>query len=458
MHKILLRIAISLGLIVTLGCGVLFNEVWFASFRQVTWEAEYFEESGSALTNPDCGWYEIYGYHIGDGAALSSNLSSHLMDVDRDIRLVLLEINLQEYRTTDISEEGLQQIEEVLSGWERLTKCHMVLRFLYDWNGHGEAAEPDNIQQIQRHITQVAPLVNAHKGSILVWQGILVGDVGEMHGSKFLDEESLGTLMSTIADAIDPQIFLAVRTPRQLRAILDRNATLSSRLGLFNDGMLGSVSDLGSYDDRQAELEFQQELCKVVPNGGEVVIDNPYNDCPAAYDDLATMHVSYLNHWHHKEVLDKWKATAYQGDNTAFAGVSAYDYIGAHLGYRYVLRDTDVVYNYKNQTATLSIDISNVGFAPAYRKYESRLLLVNTMDNSTSVVSLDLDNRTWSAGEDTTVSVDIPLADCEDGTYQVYLKLWDTQSGEQIEFGNTMECSGGGYYLGTLTLDNLFGD
>ncbi len=76
----------------------------------------------------------------------------------------------------------------------------------------------------------------------------------------------------------------------------------------FNDGMLGSVSDYGTYSDntrqdagdfsawtREEELAFQDVLCSSVPSGGEVIVDNPYNDLENAIADLKTMHVSYLN-------------------------------------------------------------------------------------------------------------------------------------------------------------------
>ena len=47
--------------------------------------------------------------------------------------------------------------------------------------------------------------------------------------------------------------------------------------------------------DREEELAFQDVLCSSVPSGGEVIVDNPYNDLENAIADLKTMHVSYLN-------------------------------------------------------------------------------------------------------------------------------------------------------------------
>ncbi len=458
MHDVFTRMLIVLGLITTIGIGTTCGDAWLLSLRTVQWDSMVYKESSEYLSNPDCGWYEIYGYRIGDGKDYHKELENHYKACDKDIQLLMLQLNLGEYRNADISEEGLTEIEDILSYWERTNQYHIILRFLYDWDGHGETSEPDTIDQIMTHIKQVAPIVNNHKDAIFVWQGVLVGDVGEMHGSKYLDDTSLQSLMNVIAQCVDPKIYLAVRTPRHLRTILEGNEDIVGRLGLFNDGMLGSASDLGTYDNREEELEFQHQLCNTVPNGGEAVIDNSYNDCPSAYADLAIMHVSYLNHWHHDEVLNKWKNTVYQGDETVFVGCSAYDYIGTHLGYRYVLKDSDVVYNYKDETATLNIELENVGFAPAYRKYDIQLVLSNDNEPTTSLRLYDIDNRKWDAGEVTTVSLDIPLAEYTDGTYSIMFSMTDPTNGKQIMFGNDMEVHAAGYQLGHLTIDHLYGE
>ena len=107
--------------------------------------------------------------------------------------------------------------------------------------------------------------------------------------------------------------------------------------------MLGSVYDLGTYDDtpltsasefneqgtRSEELLFQNKLCQYVPNGGEVTVNNEYNDLENAIADLATMHVSYLNGEHDPEVLSKWKNSVYTGSDI-FSGVNGFDYMSAH--------------------------------------------------------------------------------------------------------------------------------
>ena len=482
MQSVWLKIMIALGLVTTIGIGTASGKAWLLSLYRLEWEGVNFEETSEYLENPDCGWYEIYGYELGDDVNLGKTLQDHLQACDDSAQLVQIQVNLRQYRDRDISEIGLQELEDVLSAWENSHR-RIILRFLYDWSGHGLESEPDDLQQVCNHMNQVASVVNAHKDAIYTLQGIFVGDVGEMHGSKFLDAMQMRVLMQTMNDAFDPNIYLAVRTPEHRRMILQESdvldasnaydGTLNSRLGLFNDGMMGSALDLGTYGDtelaldadykgkgtRDEELEYQNKRCAYVPNGGEAVLSNPYNDCPAAYETLSQMHVSYLNRMHHDEVLNKWKNTPYQGAEEAYRNLSAYDYIGTHLGYRYVIRDAQVaITNVAHKEATVTLQIANVGFAPAYRKYDMQLVVTPQEQPSTEVVLLDWDNRTFAAGEVTEVSTPLSLMDHAYDTYDVYLETKDPLTGASIQFANADKPTECGYYLGSFTLEQLYGE
>ena len=101
-----------------------------------------------------------------------------------------------------------------------------------------------------------------------------------------------------------------------------------------------------NYNDawtREDELAFQNDLCRYVPNGGEVIIDNVYNDFDNAVKDLSQMHVSYLNSDYDSTVLNKWKETIVNGTDDVWNGMSGYDYIKRHLGYRYVLDSSSAI-------------------------------------------------------------------------------------------------------------------
>ena len=130
--------------------------------------------------------------------------------------LALVEINLKNYRTTEISETGLTQLDDIFTSWSQSpANTRLILRFLYDWDGLALAPEPDSLDLILTHIDQVSTLVNRHCDSIYIMQGIFVGSWGEMHGSRFMDEVSVKKLIQHLHDVIDPSIYLSVRTPAQ---------------------------------------------------------------------------------------------------------------------------------------------------------------------------------------------------------------------------------------------------
>ena len=224
-------------------------------------------------------------------------------------------------------------ISSLVSGQPSMAIRVMILRFLYDWDGNAQSTEPNDISQIENHMRQCAQILNEHKDNIYLVQGIFIGNYGEMHHSRFSSTEEQIQLFTVLRGCLDDEIYMAVRTPAQLRAVLaadhlDEGQAVVIKTGLFNDGMMASESDLGTYTNRSRELSYQDVVCLTVPNGGEVVSDTVYNDIENAMNTLQTMHVSYLNRMYDEKVLKKWK-------NQPYEDTRGYDYIGAHLGYRY---------------------------------------------------------------------------------------------------------------------------
>ena len=92
--------AVVLCLIAAAQMGSLFH--W-----KVTCTPAAFAESSRRLSNPDRGFYYIYGYRITDEPV---DYATDLRDRTREddaTRLGMMQINLREYRTGAISEEGL---------------------------------------------------------------------------------------------------------------------------------------------------------------------------------------------------------------------------------------------------------------------------------------------------------------------------------------------------------------
>lgn len=443
----------------------------FKVLRFPDYTSSVYSESAEALKNPYIGWYQIYTYSLSDASFSSSDIP----EKEFGPGLAMLQFNLKYYVQTPISDAGLQYLDAVLGAWQS-TGRQLILRFLYDWDGAALEKEPENLSLILEHMSQTAEVVNRYTDCVYILQGIFVGNWGEMHGSNYMGKEDMLTLVNHLAEVTDPSIFLAVRTPEQWRTITDSSQPLSeeqafdgslpARLSLFNDGMLGSVTDLGTYGDpgadfspsgfekrsRQAELLFQNELCRYVPNGGEAVIANPYNDFPSAIQDLSCIHASYLNSDYDRAVLSKWQATTCEEEGI-FYGMNGYDYISRHLGYRYVVRSSALTFEAPwDKEALLSIVLENVGFSNSYTSFDVFLILKNVDTGYTTTVPVQTNTRFWDTELPVSLEIPLEIRTLPEGTYDIFLNVYDPASGFHISLANAGAEDGDGCYVGSLIL------
>jgi len=449
------------------------------SFNICSFSSNVTKESGEVIQNPYHGFYHIYAFALTDEDETKAVEFANRIKTNNPYSLALVEINLRNFSNRNLNEAALNQLETILSSTQKSDK-KMILRFLYDWDGKASETEPQTIEQIFTHMDQVAEYVNKYKSEIYIMQGIFVGDCGEMHGSQYMSVENMNALINHLHGCIDPSIFLAVRTPQHWRIINNTTAgnltetltanSLASRLSLFNDGMLGSDIDLGTYGvesfansnnpsdkgTRAEEIAFQNELCNLVPNGGECVIDNPYNDFENAINDFSNMHVSYLNCDYDPNVMNKWKATTYISDD-AFNGKSGYDYIEAHLGYRYVVNGSTMSeQNTDKKSATVDVSIENTGFSPAYKQFESSLVLINTQTDKRTYIPVEFDNRTLLSNTSRTLNAKIDTSSLESGLYNVYYQMYiPSGSAKQLIIlaNEGYSITDSGLLIGTLSIE-----
>ena len=550
------RLCIVIGSIVGFLLVLVIIAVFLVNRRLcfVDYTSYSYSESSDAISNPYIGWYTIHGYLLAEDASFSlpeastttatmnsgssagssaDNTASNLVDsaTTSTPGLALIEINLKNYANCDLTDTALNEVDSILSAWAR-TGSQLILRFLYDWDGQNLESEPKELSQILTHMEQIGPIVNQYAASVYLMQGIFVGNWGEMNNTIHMGNGEMETLLQKLADVIAPSIFLSVRTPAQWRTIVGEDAKgrvgwgqghrgtsvplslsppalLASRLGLYNDGMLGSANDTGTYGDkgaadadtnysdawmREDELTFQNELCRYVPNGGEVIIDNAYNDFDNAVKDLAQMHVSYLNSAYDGTVLNKWKETmvteneliesgntntntnANTNDanaSTIWNGMSGYDYIERHLGYRYVLDSSSVKFHpLFDDTGILTVGIQNVGFSNCYRPLAVTVYVVSDLTGEcVAETTVDTDPRLWNSGETSSFTVPIDVCnlhnqndttnddiniDANTNTYTLYLKCSDTTLDRTILFANTQALTEYGYELGSIAFSRGF--
>ena len=402
----------------------------------VTFRAEKFEESIAYDMNPGRGWYRIYTFQIEDPI---DNESLKVVCC-KDEQLALVLVDLKFYQFSSLDEKALLHMTQILEFF-RQEKKEIILRCVYDTEGKGLEREPFGIQLIQTHMRQLGPIIKQYANTILTLQGLFIGSWGEMHQSKFLKPEHLKALVLTMQEVTDGAIQLAVRKPQYLRMLSKVCDKLE--LGLFNDGIMASESDLGTYglppksaagkDDawcREDEIEFQYNICQNRLNGGEVVKDNPLNNLETAIADLEKMHLTYLHSIYDSKVLDKWRKTIYQKEG-AFKGVDGLTYIGTHLGYRFVIHE--VIAEIKKKKIILTLTLENTGFANAYENMKANLLL---KDENEGIIRIPITTnvRKWTSKKILSISVEFAIPATKN--VEVYLQIRRDKDNYPIQLAN----------------------
>lgn len=322
------------------------------------------KESNAPLDNPGRGWYHIYPFSLASGRNPADEVF-----LQPEERLALVRIGLGNYRAKELNFSALARVSAILGLFRQAGKM-IILRFAYDDEGKGPEREPDSAALIRRHMEQLGRVLQEFSRDILVIQGVFVGRWGEMHGSRFLAGNAIPQLLSALFQATEGKCPLAVRTPAQWRAAAAAlPPALTARLALFNDGIFGSLTDLGTYGSssrqeagetapwsREEELAWQDSTLAGVPNGGEALAGEKPPSSGEAVKTLEKMHLTYLNSSYQPELLAGWKREALAGPG-CWAGCSGFDYIGRRLGYRLTARRAEV------KGKKLLVQVENLGFA-----------------------------------------------------------------------------------------------
>ena len=439
------------------------------------------KESTRALKNPGCGWYHIYTFDL----SKESSKESFYIDCEEE-ELVLLIIDIHAFRCCEqIPKEALECFSSILTFFEQHDKG-IILRIVYDTKGRGMENEPSSIKIVKSHMKQLGNIICEHTsekkslpGKILVHQGLFVGSWGEMHSSKFLSEARMKELSDTFLEATKGSCPIAVRKPVQLRQLSCQKNESNTNFTLFNDAIFGSETDLGTYGTirqsampenserektswaREDELTWQKTKLQQSFCGGEVLggmntlsessgnTDHPSKtlDWQQVVADLAKMHVSYLNSVYSKEVLDDWKAQRIMWNGEE---ISEYDYVGRHLGYRFVVTQVNVSCvspEKKKQTQSdtqsqisenvITLTIKNTGFANLCEEAVCRLILTENNENI-KAFEIKSDPRTWNSGTDTVIECRIPQEIWPQQLKQtkLFLQLIRKKDGRIIEWAN----------------------
>lgn len=372
-------------------------------------------ESSAALKNPARGWYQVHTF-LAEESCQEEELAWRC---DGEDTLALVLIDLGAYKERNLDGAALANVETILHFFAG-RGLDIILRLTYDHEGRALEREPFFFSQVIAHVEQLGPLLTRYAPHIFVYQGLLVGNWGEMHTSRFLDIKKLNRLAFLLNSYLGDGVYMAVRRPSCWRSmhpqLCGKESYQGVFIGLFDDAVFGSDTHLGTFGmsgEREAgwesawpldeEIAFEERLGNCVPQGGEALYEKGAAESRTlaeTVERLRRMHVSYLNCVHDIRILEHWKKLVWTKKGP-YMGMNGYDYIGRHLGYRFCVRGISVQFSRgREEDCVFKVVIENTGFARCY--HETTVWL--EWENAADICKLDLDLSSILPGEKKTGS------------------------------------------------------
>lgn len=432
-----------------------------------------YSESLKELNNPERGFYEPIGINMQENNNKVLNPKNNLVHLRVGIGTFSGKVNGKEDIT--FTDNMLSSLDQTLKNIKE-NGGSVIIRFAYD-NFNGTKDLEPSLDMLLTHIKQLKELFNSNSDVIAYVELGFFGPWGEMHSSQICNKENVSRAITIMLDSVPKNIKIGVRTPAYYAAWanvsldkLNENITTPNsdayRVGLYNDGYLGSESDLGTFKNREIETSWLNNQAMHTLYGGEVVANyasgTPLNTIDYISKEGFITHTTYLNLRWNNNVIDSWKNTNYNGEDKLYQGKSAFLYINNHLGYRFVLKSSKIINKITiGDNLKGILDIANVGFGNLVNEKKVTILLSNK--ESTYEIITNIDARTWNSKEITQISYDVPLPEnIKKGEYKVYLRI--SQSGDFlndnnyncIEFANDDIWNEqiGANYIGTINIEN----
>jgi hypothetical protein len=309
--------------------------------------------------NPARGFYHVYTYDL----CVQEAEEDWIWSLQRQETLALVILDIGGAGARPLSGAELKKASRVCTLFAE-NGMQMIVRPLYDRQGQGMQREPETLALVQTHMRQLLPVIRAFSDCILTVQGLFIGSWGEMHSSRYLDEDSLRTLYGTMRRELGDGISISVRKPQFQRLFADGKGRICT--GLYDDAILGSDTDMGTFGwiaerkpgimwTPELELDFiRQEHARVVC-GGELLAAASVYSRREILARMRTMGLTYLNAVHEPAV---WE---YLGNLYADGqSVSCREEIGRLLGYCYEVCDAQW------SAGGMKVVIKNEGFTCCY--------------------------------------------------------------------------------------------
>lgn len=316
----------------------------------------------------------------------------------------------------DLTEDALNVLQQTFDNI-RDFGGHVIVRICYDPWYNGRSNVTPAHEWVLKHVKQLAPVLSKNTDVIVALEMGMHGAYGEMHSDTSITYDRVSEAVNLMLRNTPPELKILTRTGNYSAKVLgfdnwgvdfridgEKFAEIAKakgdtmyRVGMFNDGYLGTQYDYGTWGAdcktsicREEGVAWLEKYSVNTPYGGEAlttasgyqVINTPEF---LAYEGFRT-HTSYLNIQWNNNLIDSWKKTPFKQkdfdyDPARVDSLSGFKYINDHLGYRFVLRESwlsDTVGN--DGILRAKLRIQNVGFGNLTRKMKTSLYVHGMAD------------------------------------------------------------------------------
>lgn len=409
-----------------------------------------YTETTETFDNPERGFYTpVY-------IKYTENNNKVIRESEAKKNLIHLRLDIGQFSKAINGKEDIELTQDMLNSFNQTLKMikenggTAIVRFAYTYEGD-KNKEP-SIDMILTHIKQLCPIFTENQDVISYIELGFFGPWGEMHTSDVCTQENVAKALDVILNNTPEKIKIGVRQPKYYaywagieRDKLSKNVTTSGtkeyRVGLYNDGYLGSESDLGTFNNRELEIKWLGNQANHTLYGGEVVANyasgTPLNTVKYMSEEAFKTHTTYLNGIYNDKVLESWKNEKYEGKDQLYKGENGYTYIANHLGYRYVVRKANVQ-NKVEQGKKLNIElnIENVGFANLINNKIVTIVFVK--NDKIYEVKTKINPTKWESKQIKKLQFEVELPEkLDDGNCNIYLRI--SQYGN-LKIDNNYQC------------------
>ena len=359
------------------------------------------QSASTEFPNPERGFYS---YTSDPSKLTNAGLASVFA---KGHRLVYTPADLSAYRAGDLPASYLNDLDK---GFEALRQSGMkaILRFAYNYpsgeTGY-ESAQDAPLATVQRHISQLTPVLSRNADVIAVLQAGFIGAWGEWHTSSngLTTAGNKQAVRNALLAALPSSRQVQFRYPGDLKLWYPQPATVSEvlaasakgRSASHNDCLLASPDDVGTYwassaSESTALRDYVQTASQATSHGGETC--KPPNtaqarmSCSAILAEGQSYHLGYLNRDYYQGFFDSWQAGGCLPE------------VNNKLGYRLELKEVQIpTLGTAGQAMAWSVSLGNTGWA---RPLNARQLVLRLTQGSTvHTLTLNGDLRSVGAGD-----------------------------------------------------------